>query len=146
MSKSAKQEDVRFGKFGTVSFTKTTRVNAFIDHLESGKVMTTQCTHCGMVFFPPRADCCVCLSSEMNWKEVSGSGTLVSFSQLKFAPIGFDGDLPYSIALLDYGAFRVFGRIDSSLDIEQLRIGMAMQTVVNRLPNGQLNYVFQPVK
>ena len=145
MSKTAKQEDVRFGKFGTVSFTKTTRVNDFIDHLESGKVMTTQCAHCGKVFFPPRADCCVCLSSEMNWKEVSGSGTLVSFSQLKFAPIGFDGDLPYSIALLDYVAFRVFGRIDSSLDIEQLRIGMAMQTVVNRLPNGQLNYVFKAV-
>ncbi len=145
MSKTAKQEDVRFGKFGTVSFTKTTRVNDFIDHLENGKVMATRCSQCGEVFFPPRADCCRCLSSAMQWQEVSGSGTLVSFSQLKFAPIGFDGDLPYSIALLDYGAFRVFGRIDSRLDIARLRIGMAMQTVVNRLPNGQLNYVFEPV-
>ena len=34
MSKPQKKEDVRFGKFGTVSFTKTTRVNDFIDHLE----------------------------------------------------------------------------------------------------------------
>jgi acetyl-CoA acetyltransferase len=50
------------------------------------------------------------------------------------------------VADQDYGAFRVFGRIDGSLDIEQLRIGMAMQTVANRLPNGQLNYVFHPVK
>jgi uncharacterized OB-fold protein len=42
-------------KFGTVSFTKTTRVNDFIDHLENGKVMYTHCKTCGADFFPPRA-------------------------------------------------------------------------------------------
>ena len=143
MSKPKKQEDVRFGKFGTVSFAKTTRVNDFIDHLENGKVMATQCKGCSETFFPPRADCCHCLSSDMSWREVSGSGKLVSYSQLKFAPIGFDGDLPYSIALLDYGDYRVFGRIDSSLDTQEIKIGMAMTTVANELPNGQLNYIFK---
>ncbi len=143
MSKPKKKEDVRFGKFGTVSFTKTTRVNDFIDHLEAGKVMASQCQKCSETFFPPRADCCSCLSSDMGWREVTGSGKLVSYSQLKFAPIGFDEDLPYSIALLDYGDYRVFGRIDSSLDVEAIKIGMAMTTVVNELPNGQLNYIFK---
>jgi uncharacterized protein len=143
MSKPKKPEDVRFGKFGTVSFTQTTKVNDFIDHLENQKVMRTQCKACGAAFFPPRADCCQCLSSEMQWSEVGGSGTLVSYSQLAFAPIGFDGDLPYSIALLDYGDYRVFGRIDSSLDIQEVNIGMAMTTVANKLPNGQLNYIFK---
>lgn len=143
MSKPKKEEDVRFGRFGTVSFTKTTRVNDFIDHLENGKVMASQCKACDETFFPPRADCCRCLSSDMGWREVDGSGKLVSYSQLKFAPIGFDSDLPYSIALLDYGDFRVFGRIDSGLDPKQVKIGMPMTTVVNHLPNGQLNYVFK---
>ncbi len=143
MSKPKKKEDVRFGKFGTVSFTKTTRVNDFIDHLEKGKVMASQCRQCSETFFPPRADCCSCFSSDMDWREVSGSGKLVSYSQLKFAPIGFDEDLPYSIALLDYGDYRVFGRIDSSLDADEVKIGMAMTTVVNELPNGQLNYIFK---
>ena len=143
MSKPKKKEDVRFGKFGTVSFTKTTRVNDFIDHLEKGKVMASQCRKCGQTFFPPRADCCGCLSSGMDWREVSGTGKLVSYSRLKFAPIGFEADLPYSIALLDYGDYRVFGRIDSSLDAEAVKIGMAMTTVVNELPNGQLNYIFK---
>ena len=143
MSKPKKQEDVRFAKFGTVSFAKTTRVNDFIDHLENGKVMATQCKGCSETFFPPRADCCHCLSSDMSWREVAGSGKLVSYSQLKFAPIGFDGDLPYSIALLDYGDYRVFGRLDSSLDVKEIKTGMAMTTVVNELPNGQLNYIFK---
>lgn len=143
MSKPKKQDDVRFGKFGTVSFTKTTRVNDFIDHLESGKVMASQCKKCNEIFFPPRADCCHCLSSDMDWREVSGSGKLVSYSRLTFAPIGFDEDLPYSIALLDYGDYQVFGRIDSALGEDEIKIGMAMTTVVNELPNGQLNYIFK---
>ena len=143
MTKPKKEEDLRFGKFGTVSFTKTTRVNDFIDHLENGKVMASQCKSCQKTFFPPRADCCHCLASDMQWREVSGSGTLVSYSRLEFAPIGFEGDLPYSIAVLDYGDYRVFGRIDSSLEPPEIKIGMPMTTVVNELANGQLNYIFK---
>lgn len=138
-----KPEDVRFGKFGTVSFTKTTRVNDFIDYLESGKVMYTHCKACGADFFPPRADCAGCMSSDMEWREVSGTGKLVSYSQLKYAPVGFDADLPYSIALLDYGDYQVFGRLDSSLDIADVTVGMEMTTAVNQLPNGQINYIFK---
>ena len=36
-----KEKDERFRKFGTVSFTGTTRVNDFIDHLEQGRVTGT---------------------------------------------------------------------------------------------------------
>ena len=138
-----KPEDVRFAKFGTVSFTKTTRVNDFIDYLEDGKVMYTHCKKCGADFFPPRADCAGCLSSDMEWREVTGTGKLVSYSQLKYAPVGFDEDLPYSIAMLDYGDYQVFGRLDKNLDPKDVTIGMEMTTAVNELPNGQLNYIFE---
>ena len=137
-----KEIDARFSKFGTVSFTATTRVNDFIDYLEQDKVMATRCRGCGITFFPPRADCYKCLSSDMEWVEVSGKGRLVSFSKLEFAPSGFADDLPYSIALLDYGNFKVFGRIADGLDEEELEVGMEMVTKVNRLSNGQLNIVF----
>jgi uncharacterized OB-fold protein len=140
---SKKKEDVRFGKFGTVSFTQTTRVNDFIDHLENGNVMYTRCNTCGADFFPPRADCGQCLSSDMEWREVTGTGKLVSYSRLKYAPVGFDADLPYSIAMLDYGDYQVFGRIDTEVDMAKVKIGMPMTTVVNELPNGQLNFVFK---
>jgi hypothetical protein len=44
---------------------------------------------------------------------------------------------------LDYGDYKVFGRIEKELPQEDLKIGMEMKTVANTLPNGQLNYVFQ---
>jgi uncharacterized OB-fold protein len=141
---AAKNEaDTRFSKFGTVSFTAITKVNDFIDYLEQGKVKGTRCKDCGLVFFPPRADCHRCLAANMEWFEVSGKGKLVSYSSLAFAPVGFGGDLPYTIALLDYGDYKVFGRLASNVKPEEVSVGMEMRTVVNRLPNGQLNYVFE---
>jgi len=137
-----KEVDDRFKKFGTVSFTAITKVNDFIDYLEQGKVMASRCQTCGMVFFPPRADCYKCLTSDMEWVEVSGKGKLVSYSKLEFAPIGFGDDLPYAIALLDYGDYKVFGRIADNVPDDEIRVGMELVTRVNELPNGQLNYVF----
>jgi uncharacterized OB-fold protein len=141
MSKK-KEIDDRFKRFGTVSFTSVTKVNDFVDHLEKGKVMGTRCLDCGMVFFPPRADCYKCLASHTEWFEIEGTGKLITYSKLKFAPVGFEDDLPYSIAVLDYGEFKVFGRIASEIPDEDIQLGMAMKSAANQLPNGQLNYVF----
>jgi uncharacterized OB-fold protein len=138
-----KDVDVRFSKFGTVSFTSITKTNDFIDHLDTGKVTGTKCKGCGLVFFPPRADCYKCLSSDMEWFEVTGTGKLVTFSKLQYGPVGFEGDLPYTIALLDYGDYKVFGRLAKDLPDSEIQVGMPMKTVVNQLPNGHVNYVFQ---
>ena len=137
--------DARFKKFGTVSFTATTQVNDFIDKLEDGKVAGTICKTCGTKFFPPRSQCYKCLDkAQIEWFDVEGTGKLETFSELSYAPIGFGDDLPYSIAVLDYGDFRVFGRIGPKVPMDQVAIGQEMTTQANRLPNGQLNIVFEP--
>ena len=141
MAEKAKADD-RFKKFGTVSFTSLTKTNDFIDFLEKGQIAGTRCKGCGRIFFPPRADCFQCLGSDMEWHEVAGSGKLVSFSKLEYGPAGFQEDVPYSIALLDYGDFKVFGRIGREVPEAEIAVGMPMKTIANRLPNGQLNYVF----
>lgn len=143
MPKPKREVDDRFKKFGTVSFTGITKTNNFIGNLEQGKITGTKCKKCGLTFFPPRADCYQCFSSDMEWFEVSGTGKLRAYSKLKYGPIGFEDDLPYSIAVLDYGDYKVFGRIDKELADEEIKIGMDMKTVSNTLPNGQLNYIFQ---
>lgn len=137
-----KDVDDRFKKFGTVSFTSISKVNDFIDHLEGGRIMATKCSDCGRVYFPPRSDCGQCMSDKMDWLEVSGRGKLVTYSKLEFAPIGFQDDVPYCIALLDYGEYKIFGRIAGDVADDEIKIGMEMTTAVNTLPNGQLNYVF----
>ena len=81
-----KEKDERFRKFGTVSFTGTTRVNDFIDHLEQGRVTGTRCETCNRAFFPPRADCCDCRTSRMAWFDVQGAGSLITYSTRPSVP------------------------------------------------------------
>lgn len=142
----AKQDiDRRFNKFGTVSFMGVSKTNDFIDYLEQGKVMGTRCKACGKSFFPPRADCFHSLTSDMEWFEVTGAGTLLTFSTLRYAPVGFEGDLPYTIAVVDYGDYKVFGRIDKAIASpdDELKVGMKMKAVAGKTANDQLTYFFQ---
>jgi uncharacterized OB-fold protein len=138
-------DDDRFAKFGAVSFIRNSKVNDFVDGLQQGQVKGTKCTQCGRMFFPPQADCSQCLSSRMQWFEVAGTGALLAFSELAYAPVGFEDDVPYIIAVLDYGTFKIFGRIAGHIPEEALRVGMRMKTVVNELPRDRLSYVFQTV-
>ena len=137
-----KEVDDRFKKFGTVSFTGISKTNDFMNFLEEGKVAATKCKDCGLIFFPPRADCYQCLTSNMEWVEVTGTGKLLSYSKLEYGPVGFEGDLPYTIALLDYGEYKVFGRLSADLTDDDIEVGMELKTVTNPLANGQINYVF----
>lgn len=140
----AKDElDARFAQFGTVSFAAVTQVNDFVGHLEQGKLMGTRCRRCGKSFFPPRAHCYDCLAADMEWFEVAGKGDLVSYSTLQYAPTGFADDLPYTIALVDFGEYKVFGRMDKSIPEAELSVGMKVRAESARTPNGRLTYVFK---
>ena len=142
----AKQEiDRRFNKFGTVSFMGVSKTNDFIDYLEQGKVMGTRCKACGKTFFPPRADCFHSLNSEMEWFEVTGAGKLLTFSTLRYAPVGFENDLPYNIAVVEFADCKVVGRIDNAIASpdDELKVGMDMKVVAGKTDNGQDTYFFQ---
>lgn len=140
----AKQEiDDRFKRFGTVGFTATSRVNDFMDYLDEGKVMGTCCKACGRDYFPPRADCCSCLSKDLSWFDAGQkTGTLLTFSKMKYGPKGFEADLPYTIAVVDFGTFRIFGRISKDLSDEDIRIGMKFRVRANPLAGDRINFVF----
>ncbi|MCB2191142.1 MAG: Zn-ribbon domain-containing OB-fold protein [Deltaproteobacteria bacterium] len=140
--KKKPEADLRFAKFGTKSFTATTKVNDFIDYLEKGQVAGTKCNTCGEVFFPPRAQCYKCRdAAEIEWFQVQGSGKLATYSELKYAPTGFTEDLPYAIAVLDMGDYKLFGRI-GDVPLDEVKVGMELEAQAHELPNGQINYVF----
>lgn len=137
-----REVDSRFRQFGTVSFTGLTRVNDFIDHLKEGKIMGTRCRTCGVYFFPPRVNCCLSLDSDIEWFEINGAGTLETYSTLSYAPTGFEKDLPYTIAVVDFGTVKVFGRLDSSIPRGKIAVGMKLCVAVSKLNDTQISYHF----
>ena len=142
MAKQKKEIDDRFKKFGVVPFTAVTKVNDFISYLEKGVVAGTKCKDCGTKYFPPKADCHKCLTSNMEWFEITGTGKLITFSTLQYAPVGFEQDLPYTIAVVDFGEYKVFGRMSPDIPVEEIKVGMELKVTPYKHKNGQLLYVF----
>jgi len=133
-----------FERFGTVSFTSQTRVDGFIDRLLQGKVSGNRCKKCGFTYFPPRADCCSCLSSDMEWFDVVGTGKLLSYSTLSYAPTGFEKDLPYTIALVRFeGDLQIFGRLSKAIKPENIAVGMDLRVTPVKLSDARIAYEFR---
>jgi hypothetical protein len=128
-----------FEKFGEISYISETKVADFVKHLEEGKIMGTRCKKCGRLYFPPRADCTECLSSEIEWIPLSGRGKLITYTTAYFAPAGFEA--PYTIALaeLEEGV-RVFTRMGKDVKEDEVKIGMKVKLVPVKLPNGRITY------
>jgi uncharacterized OB-fold protein len=136
---------VGFEKFGRKSYTAETKVAEFVARLEKGEICATRCLHCGRVSFPPRADCAACLGDSFEWVKIPEVGELVSYTRVKYAPAGFEEDVPYTLALVDFGGVKVFGRLSGSVPEEAVRVGAKFKAAVCRFPDGQVAYEFKPV-
>ncbi|MFA7468507.1 MAG: Zn-ribbon domain-containing OB-fold protein [Desulfotomaculaceae bacterium] len=131
-----------FEKFGHKSFTSLTKVDAFVAGLENKELKYTKCRSCGKTYFPPRADCYGCLGNDMEWIKIDGTGNLLSYTRVNYAPTGFEKDVPYTLALVDFNGIKVFGRLSSAIAKEETMVVMQLKTQVVNLPNGQITYEF----
>ncbi len=130
-----------FEKFGKISYTKETKVADFVKHLEEGKIMGTMCKKCRALYFPPRADCADCLSSDVKWIELNGRGKLITYTTSHFAPVGFEDEAPYTLGLaeLDEGP-QVFARLSKDILADEVKIGMKVRLVPVKLFEDRITY------
>ncbi len=127
--------------FGNVSYVSQTKISEFVEHLKRGQLMGTKCEKCQAVFFPPRADCPKCLAEKMEWVEVSGEATLITFTEVNFAPTGFEA--PYILALGRLiGGQQVFARMGKDVSFDQLKVGMKLKLVPAQIGEERVSYEF----
>lgn len=82
----------------------------FWDAARQNRLVVQTCRACGDAHFPPSPVCPACLSTEQEWREASGRGTLESWIEMHRAYWdGFRDALPYSVCLvrLDEGPLLV---------------------------------------
>ena len=130
-----------FEKFGRKSFTSVTKTARFVDILATGKIDGTVCKKCGAKYFPPRADCSVCFSKEMDWFEMPVKGKLETFTTATYAPAGFEGDPPYTMGVVNFGnGLKLFARLTKALKTEDVKVGMDVNVIPLKYDNGQLSF------
>jgi len=81
----------------------------------------SKCARCGVVAFPPHPMCPSCGAERgQHVVELSGVGTLYTFSEIHIAPKGFA--TPYAVGYVDLPeGVRLFGQIDAKAS--ELKIG-----------------------
>lgn len=69
---------------------------------KEGKLVLRRCKSCDEVHFMPRYLCPVCWSTDLEWIEAAGKGTVHSFTIIRRASSpAFAGLTPYVVALID---------------------------------------------
>ena len=132
-----------FENFGTVSFTAEAKAADFITSLEAGKVMATRCKECGGSYFPPKADCPKCLSSDVEWFEVRGTGKLLTYTIVNYGPTGFENDAPYILALAEFDGIQLFGRLSRDIGEKDIQVGMSLTVSPVKLSDDRIAYEFK---
>lgn len=87
-----------------------------------------RCDDCSQYVFYPRAHCPHCASRSLQWKAVSGRGTLYSFTIVHRAGPPFKADLPFVVAIveLEEGCRMLTNLIGVPPDPARIRIGMSV--------------------
>jgi uncharacterized OB-fold protein len=73
----------------------------FWDAAQRSELHIQRCHACGRHYFYPRPFCPHCFSDDVHWERVSGRATLHSYV-INHRPVpGWEGDVPYAIAVVE---------------------------------------------
>ena len=121
------------------------RTSKFWEGLEEGKVYATKCRKCGVLHFPPVADCGTCGSSEVEWTELDGRGEVVTFTQVFVKPASFSEEPAYIVAIarLREGVKALAWL--TGIERENVKVGMKVKLVAKVFPDKRVSYEFIPL-
>lgn len=117
----------------------------FWEGIKEGKIYATRCKKCGKLRFPPVSDCGVCLSSDMEWVELSGEGEIETFTHVVVKPASFSSEPPYTVAIarLKEGVRALAWLV--GVKKRDMKVGMKVRLVAKVTSEGRPTYEFRPI-
>ncbi|MHA1819185.1 MAG: Zn-ribbon domain-containing OB-fold protein [Promethearchaeota archaeon] len=110
----------------------------YFDYLKENKVMGSKCKKCGQLFLPPKKICNKCGSTDMEWFEFKGTGTLETFTLIHvggryFVNQGYGRKKPYCFGVVKMEeGIRISGHVvgptrEFEYDPNNFKIGMPVK-------------------
>jgi uncharacterized OB-fold protein len=114
----------------------------FYEGLKLGKVYATKCKVCGKLFFPPNVDCAECLSTGLEWVELSTEAEIETFTHVVVRPTTFQQNKPYTVAIgkLKEGV-KVLAWL-TGFKLSEVKVGMKAKLVAKVTAEGNPTYEF----
>ena len=116
----------------------------FYEGLKEGKVYATKCKQCGKLYFPPNADCPDCLTTELEWVQLSSEAEVETFTHVVIRPTTFQQNKPYTVAIgkLKEGV-KVLAWL-TGFKLSEIKVGMKVKLVAKMSTEGNPTYEFVP--
>jgi uncharacterized OB-fold protein len=100
------------------------------------RMQATRCPSCDLIYFPPRPVCRKCRRSSVGKMEkvpLPVKGTIASYTVVHQGQKGFDAQVPYVIAIVEFeGGVTILGQV-VDCDPEDVDIGMEVKPVFRRV-------------
>lgn len=105
---------------------------------KNGKLLVKTCKACGKLHYYPRTICPHCLSSDTDWVEASGKGTIYTYSVMRRT------ETPYVIAYvtLEEGVTMLSNIVEC--DVDGVAVGQTVEVVFRDTEGGHSLPVFRP--
>jgi len=119
-----------------------TKIAKFFENLRDKKLTGTRCVECKTIYCPPRADCPKCMSSHMEWLELSGRGKLLAFTTIHVGPKTFEKYVPYMVSIVELEEGPKLMGMMRDVKQEEIEIGMSVKTIYFEGADGSVTYGF----
>jgi uncharacterized protein len=103
----------------------------FWDGVTEGRLLIQRCNSCGHYIHYPRPVCRFCRSTDLAWSEVSGRGTIYSYTVTvqPFHPFWADRT-PYVVATIELAEQAHLHFLSNIVDVEESEISVGMPVAV----------------
>ncbi|HUD90692.1 Zn-ribbon domain-containing OB-fold protein [Sphingobium sp.] len=117
----------------------------FYSFAQEGKLCIQQCADCQTYHHIPRERCADCGSFDLGWSQVSGLGTLFSWTETSTPPLpSLQNDVPFIVALIELKEGpRMIGRLVGVAN-DDLKVGQPLKARMERLTPEFSLTVFEP--
>jgi uncharacterized OB-fold protein/acyl dehydratase len=107
----------------------------FWDGLKAHRVRVQQCDDCGHWIFFPRAHCSRCASRALSWRDVSGAGTLYTYTVTRVPTLPeFADEMPQKLAVVQLDEGPHVNTTLVGIDEAALHVGMRLRPVFDERP------------
>lgn len=116
----------------------TPGVEPYWEGAKAGKLMMRSCNKCGKLHYYPRGVCPHCMSTDLAWKEMKGTGTVYTYSVMRAAKPAY----VIAYVTLDEGLSMMTNIVD--VEPEKVKIGQKVKVVFKSTENGGKLPCFAP--
>ncbi|MEE8471434.1 MAG: Zn-ribbon domain-containing OB-fold protein [Dehalococcoidia bacterium] len=106
---------------------------------DNKKIMGIKCPSCGKVHVPPRLHCPACFVRMSEWVELSGKGTLSTYTIVRYKESYMPKEPPYAYGVIQMdGADTGLTHLLGEVDLDKIKVGMRLEPVFKEEREGSI--------